>query len=346
MLRAFITGLAGTELSAAEARFLHELRPCGAILFTRNCQSHAQIRRLVSDVRAAVGSEDCLVLIDQEGGRVQRLRPPLGRALPPASIYGEDYDCDPDRAISRTRRIAGLLARDLRELGINTDCAPVLDVPMPGAHAIIGDRAFATSPAPVAALGRAFSVGLRQGGVLPVIKHIPGHGRATKDSHLDLPVVTASHAELTNTDFAPFKALADVAAAMTAHVIFADIDAALPASVSSRVHDRVIRGEIGFAGLLMSDDLTMQALTGTLGDRAAAVLRAGSDVALHCNGNLDEMQAVAAAVPALAGRSLERFVAAVEVTRGGEALADTDRAAAEADLAALLARRAENPESV
>lgn len=217
---------------------------------------------------------------------------------------------------------------------------------MPGAHGIIGDRAFAANTEAVAALGRAFADGLSRGGVLPVIKHIPGHGRATKDSHNDLPVVTALHAELSSTDFAPFKSLAEFPAAMTAHVIYAAIDEHWPASVSPTVHDRVIRGEIGFDGLSMSDDLTMRALSGSLGERAEAVIRAGSDVALHCNGNLDEMRAVAAAVPVLAGRALERYLAAVEVTLRRQPVTDRDRGAGEADLAALLAERAGRAESV
>ncbi len=346
MLSAFITGLAGADLSALEARFLRDAPPCGVILFARNCQSHAQIRRLLADVCEAAASDALLVLIDQEGGRVQRLRPPLGRALPPAAAYGDLYARDPDAALTSTRRIAHLLAEDLADLGINTDCAPVLDVPVPGAHGIIGDRAFADQVQPVAALGRAFADGLGQGGILPVIKHIPGHGRATEDSHLDLPVVATSHAELSATDFVPFKALADAPAAMTAHVIFTAIDAHLPASVSALVHDRIIRGEIGFDGLLMSDDLSMRALMGTFGDRTAAVLSAGSDIALHCNGNLDEMRAVAAAAPVLAGRSLERFLAALQVTRHGRPPTHAERVAGEADLASMLAERPGSPESV
>lgn len=189
MLKAFISGLSGTELATAEADFLRSQKPCGVILFTRNCQSPAQIRRLVGDVRSAVGGEDILILIDQEGGRVQRLRPPLGRALPPAAVYGALAAADPGKAAAMAHRVAHVLAEDLAELGIDTDCAPVLDVPVPGSHAIIGDRAFGGEPQQVIALGGAFAGGLMAGGVLPVIKHIPGHGRATKDSHLDLPVV-------------------------------------------------------------------------------------------------------------------------------------------------------------
>ncbi len=346
MTKAFITGLAGYELKAEEARFLADEKPCGIILFARNCQSHDQIRKLVAGAREAAGGHDLLVLIDQEGGRVQRLRPPLGRALPPAAAYGELHAQGGAGAERLTRNVARLLAADLRDLGIDTDCAPVLDVPVAGAHAIIGDRAFASTPDLVATLGGAFADGLMAGGVLPVVKHIPGHGRATKDSHLDLPVVTTPHATLTETDFSPFKALAHLPSAMTAHVIFTAVDPALPASVSPVVHDRVIRGEIGFNGFLMSDDLSMHALTGSLGERAAAVLRAGSDVALHCNGNLAEMREIAAIVPVVGGRALQRFQAAVAVTRARPVLADADAAAIVAALGSLIADRAARAESV
>lgn len=343
MLKAFITGLAGTELSADEADFLAASRPCGIILFARNCQSHGQIRALVAAARLAIGTNELLVLIDQEGGRVQRLRPPLGRALPPAAAYARMFAHDEAGACRAAHHAAQLVAQDLATLGINTDCAPVLDVPVPGSHDIIGDRAYGTTPDQVARIGRAVADGFLAQGMLPVIKHIPGHGRATKDSHLDLPVVATARAELVETDFEAFRLLADMPAAMTAHVVFTDIDAAQPASTSPRVTQDIIRGEIGFDGLLMSDDLSMKALTGTLGARAEAVLAAGSDVALHCNGDLGEMQQVAMVVPALSGRALDRYRAAVAVTRRRERF---DVAAAEADLAAVLAGHAVASESV
>lgn len=314
MAYAFITGVAGETLSPAEASFLRSAPPAGLILFARNCISHEQIRRLVADVREAVGAGDeFLVLIDQEGGRVQRLRPPLGRALPPANAYAKLFAEDPQLAREAAFHAARLVADDLRDLGINTDCAPVLDVPIPGAHDIIGDRAYGSEPDQIAALGRAVAEGFMAGGVLPVIKHIPGHGRATKDSHHDLPVVTEPHAVLAATDFAPFKALADMPAAMTAHVVFTAFDEAQPASTSRRVTHEIIRGEIGFDGLLMSDDLSMKALSGPFAERARAVLAAGSDLALHCNGVLAEMEEVAAGVPALAGDALRRLRAAAAV---------------------------------
>jgi beta-N-acetylhexosaminidase len=341
-MRALITGLAGPTLDDAEARFLERHRPCGIILFARNLVSHEQIRSLVEAARAAVGA-DALVLIDQEGGRVQRLRPPLGRALPPAAAYARLYAEAPGEALDAARAQARLVAADLAALGINTDCAPVVDVPVPGAHDIIGDRAYGTTAAQVAALGRAVAEGFLDGGVLPVVKHIPGHGRALADSHLDLPVVATRHVELSATDFAAFKALADMPLAMTAHVVFSDIDPAHPASTSRRVTDAVIRGEIGFDGLLMSDDLSMQALTGTIDGRARAVIAAGSDVALHCNGVLAEMEAAAAAVPELAGRAFERFSAAM--ARVGRAQ-PFDEPRAVAKLQQVLAKHAASAESV
>ena len=225
MRAALITGLAGSELSADERAFYAAVRPAGMILFTRNCRDHAQISRLVAETRAAVGADDFLVLIDQEGGRVQRLRGHLGRALPPARRYGDLFRIDPVRAQRAAFLTARLVAQDLKALGIDTNCAPVLDVPVPGAHDIIGDRAYATDPGAVVTLAREVMNGYIAGGVVPVIKHIPGHGRAGGDSHLVLPVVTTGHAELSRTDFAPFRALNDAPAAMTAHVKFSAIDA-------------------------------------------------------------------------------------------------------------------------
>jgi len=343
MPSALIVGVSGTELNPAEASFLKSAQPCGLILFGRNLASHDQIRRLVADAKAAVATDQLLVLIDQEGGRVQRLRPPLGRALPPAAAYAHCHREDRATAVRSAHLAARLVARDLSDLGINCDCTPVLDVPVSGAHDIIGDRAYGATPAQVAELGRAVAEGFMQGGVLPVVKHIPGHGRATADSHLSLPVVTASRAELSATDFAPFRALCEMPAAMTAHVVFASIDPDNPASTSEIVTRDIIRGEIGFDGFLMSDDIGMRALSGSMDVRAAAVINAGSDVALHCSGNLAEMEAAASAVPALAGRALARFHTAFAVTERAE---DLDVAVAEAALADVLAQYAARAESV
>lgn len=342
--RALITGLEGTALTAGEARFLRDVRPLGIILFARNCETHDQIRRLVADALAAIGSDETLVLIDQEGGRVQRLRPPLGRALPPAAAYAIRYESgDADGACTAAEAAARLVAHDLRDLGINTNCTPVLDLPVPGAHAIIGDRAFGTSVEQIVRLGRAVANGFIAGGVLPVIKHIPGHGRATKDSHLDLPVVETPRAELSSSDFAPFKQLADIPAAMSAHVVFSDIDPAAPASTSAKVTSEIIRGEIGYDGLLMSDDLGMHALKGTMRERAEAVIRAGSDVALHCSGVLSEMEEAASGVPDLAGNALRRANLALAVLKNRDVF---DVASAERQLSEMITSHTRRSESV
>lgn len=306
MLSAFITALASTKLSAREAAVLGDAQPCGIILFARNVATPEQLRRLVGSARDAVGS-DILVLIDQEGGRVRRLLPPHWLDLPPAAAYGRLYERDAESACHSARLAARLVAEELRTVGINANCAPVLDVPAKGSHDIIGDRAYGTRVSQVIALGRAVAEGYAAGGVLPVIKHMPGHGRATKDSHLELPVVTASRAALTRTDFAPFRALADMPAAMTAHVVFTAVDDENPASTSERVTRDIMREAIGFDGLLMSDDLAMKALSGSMAERARAVIRAGSDLALVCSGEIADTEAVAEAVPSLAGTSLRRF---------------------------------------
>jgi beta-N-acetylhexosaminidase len=335
MPKAFITGLSGPALAATERDFLAAEQPAGIILFARNIVDPGQVRRLVDDALSAIGA-GALVLIDQEGGRVQRLRPPHWRALPPARRFATCYAADPAQAVSSARIVSRLVASDLRALGITMNCAPVLDVPAPGAHDIIGDRAYGDDVATIVALGRAVAAGFMDGGVVPVIKHIPGHGRAMADSHLALPVVDADRASLEASDFAPFKALADLPAAMTAHVVLTAIDPAAPASTSAEVTRDIIRGLIGFDGLLMSDDLSMKALTGTMADRARSVLRAGSDLALHCSGNLDEMTEVAGAAPALAGESLRRFERALDVTA---ATLPFDIAAAESALAVVQATK-------
>lgn len=315
MRSALIAGLSGSVLTEDERAFYRDVRPAGMILFTRNCRDLLQITRLVAETRDAVGADDFLVLIDQEGGRVQRLRGELGRALPPGRAYGDMFTVDPERAKMAAYLVARLTAQDLKALGIDTNCAPVLDVPVPGAHDIIGDRAYGTDAASVIALGREVMAGYMDGGVVPVIKHIPGHGRAGADSHLALPVVETSLDELSRTDFLTFRALSDAPAAMTAHVVFSAIDAAQPASTSKPVTERVIRGEIGFKGLLMSDDLSMHALSGPMRHRAEAVLDAGCDVALHCNGDMSEMRAAAEGCRALTGRASDRFARACRVTR-------------------------------
>jgi beta-N-acetylhexosaminidase len=343
MRTALITGLSGQVLTAREKSFLGATRPIGIILFARNLASHDQIRALIADAHEAVGTADLLVLIDQEGGRVQRLRPPLGRALPPGAAYGRLYEHDPEAACAAAFAVARLLADDLKALAINTDCAPVADLPVAGSHEIIGDRAYGTTPEQVIRLAGAVAEGLMAGGVLPVIKHIPGHGRATKDSHLALPVVCEPRSLLSATDFAPFRALNSIPVAMTAHVVFRDIDADQPASTSAKVTREIIRGEIGFDGLLMSDDLTMRALAGSMRSRAERVIAAGSDVVLHCNGDLAEMQEAAAGSPPLAGEALRRFERTLKVLNTAKPY---DRGAAEGHLARVLALAADRAESV
>lgn len=332
MLAAFITALAGHELDAAEAAVLRAARPCGVILFARNVRDPDQVRRLTDAVRDCVG-DDILILIDQEGGRVRRLKPPHWRELPPAAAYGRLYGDDRMEACLTAGLAARLTAADLRRVGINTNCAPVLDVPVAGSHDIIGDRAYGAELEQVCALGLAVAEGYMAGGVLPVIKHIPGHGRATKDSHLDLPVVSAARADLERSDFAAFRRLAHLPAAMTAHVVFDAIDGDRPASTSPRVTADIIRGVIGFDGLLMSDDLGMKALSGSIEERAGAVLAAGSDVALVCSGDLADTQAVAAVVPQLKGVARDRFERARVVFGQQQAF---DVAQAEAGLALAL----------
>ncbi len=311
MTSASILGCAGLTLSAEEEAFFRDVQPWGFILFKRNVESPDQVRKLVDQLRATVGRADAPVLIDQEGGRVQRLGPPHWRRYPPGRAYGELPANDPLLRREVTRLGARLLAYDLAVLGINVDCVPVLDVPVEGAHDVIGDRAYAKTPEGVALLGRAACEGMIAGGVLPVIKHIPGHGRAMADSHLDLPVVETSYDELDAWDFAPFRVLSDMPMAMTAHVVYTAIDPKRPATTSKKAMREVIRGAIGFDGLVMSDDLSMKALGGEFADRARLSLAAGCDVVLHCNGDMAEMKAVIAGTKALSGQAARRAKAAL-----------------------------------
>ncbi|MGF1632101.1 MAG: beta-N-acetylhexosaminidase [Kiloniellaceae bacterium] len=306
---AAIYGCAGLTLDAAEESFFRAANPFGFILFARNCETPDQVRELVSALRGAVGRADAPVLIDQEGGRVARLKPPHWRAAPPASYFGRMASHDRERAHEALRINTRLLAGELTDLGIDVDCVPLLDLQFPGAHDVIGDRSFGGDPELVADLGRIVCETMLESGVMPIVKHIPGHGRARVDSHKELPVVDTAAAELEATDFRPFQALAGAPWAMTAHVVYAALDSARPATTSPDVIDRVIRGQIGFDGLLVSDDLSMQALKGSLGERAEAALAAGCDVALHCNGKMVEMEAVAAAVGPLTAEAERRIAA-------------------------------------
>jgi beta-N-acetylhexosaminidase len=328
-----IYGCSGPALSADERAFFRDTAPWGFILFKRNINNPSQVRALVAELRNTVGDAQAPVLIDQEGGRVARLAPPTWRARPPAARFGALHDTDPEAAREATYLNARLIAHDLAGLGINVDCLPVLDVPVPGAHGIIGDRAFAPDPHTIIELGKAQIEGLLDGGVLPVMKHIPGHGRAGADSHLALPRVAASAEELSATDFVTFRSLDTCPIAMTAHVVYESIDPQRPATTSPKVIRDVIRGEIGFDGLLMSDDLSMKALEGPLSIRAKAALFAGCDLALHCNGDMEEMRDVASEVKRLEGPSERRSDAALAHLR---APAQFDTEAAEAHLAKLL----------
>ncbi|HTG04171.1 MAG TPA: beta-N-acetylhexosaminidase [Bradyrhizobium sp.] len=333
--RAFITGVSGPELTAAEREFIRSERPWGFILFKRNIETPAQVTLLVRELREAIGNPDAPVLIDQEGGRVQRLGPPHWPVYPPGAVFGVLYDIDPALGLTAARLSARLMAADLIELGVTVDCLPLADVPVAGADAVIGNRAYGTEPGKVAAIARAVTDGLEQGGILPVLKHIPGHGRATADTHFRLPEVDTSKTELERTDFAAFQPLADLPMAMTAHVVFSALDTAQPATTSATIIQQVIRGVIGFQGLLMSDDVSMNALAGSIAERTRAILAAGCDMVLHCNGKLDEMREVAVETPELSGMALERARRALASRAAPQAF---DRLAARAELEALVDR--------
>lgn len=305
--RAAIFGCAGPRLLDSERRFFETARPAGFILFERNCKNPEQVRDLVQSLRACSGGSSAFVLTDQEGGRINRLKPPHWRALPASGRIGALARTNREAAREAAFTAARLIAADLEPLGIDVDCAPVLDVPAEGAHAIIGDRAFASDPDLVADLGRAFCGGLLAGGVLPVIKHIPGHGRARVDSHAALPDVAVHRETLEAIDFAPFRALADMPFAMTAHVVYRAYDPGAPATTSLKVVEQVIRGHIGFDGALMTDDLTMKALKGSLAERTKAALTAGCDLVLHCDGRMAEMEEVAAACTPLSDAAAARL---------------------------------------
>lgn len=332
--RAFITGLAGLTISPQERAFLRDFEPWGAILFKRNVDNPAQVTDLVREFRDTVDRPDAPVLIDQEGGRVQRLGPPHWPKYPPAAAYNAVSRADRAGGRALARLGSRLVGLDLEHLGIDVDCLPVADIPIAGADGIIGDRAYGDTVEEVVPLARAAAEGLMAAGVLPVLKHIPGHGRANADSHLALPVVNADRETLERTDFAAFRALADLPIAMTAHVVFTAYDPRLPATTSRTMIDQVIRGFIGFNGLLMSDDVSMQALSGTIAERTSAALAAGCDIALHCNGDFAEMQAVAANAPVLAGNALRRAQSALARRRPPEPI---DEAAARDEFARGLA---------
>ena len=328
-----IFGCAGLELAPEERAFFREVQPWGFIVFARNINDRAQVHALVDQLRETVGDAQAPVLIDQEGGRVARLRPPQWKARPAALQFAGLHATAPEASREAAYLNARLIAQDLTEIGINVDCLPVLDVPVEGADDIIGDRAYGRDPAVIIDLGRSVIEGMIEGGVLPVMKHIPGHGRATADSHLALPRVATSAEELSASDFVTFRSLNHCPMAMTAHVIYEAIDGQRPATTSPKIVRDVIRGEIGFDGLLISDDLSMNALSGSLDHRAKASLFAGCDVVLHCNGKMEEMREIATELKPLEDIHLKRAQSALaHLAPPGE----FDVAAGESRLAELL----------
>ena len=334
MTRALIIGVSGTELTAQEGSFLKAFDPWGLILFKRNIEHPQQVKALTEAFRKAVSRPDAPILVDQEGGRVQRLTKPHWPLYPTGETFGRIGRIDPESAKKAAFLGAYLIGIDLISVGISVDCLPVLDIPVAGAHDVIGDRAYGRDAETVSVLGRAAAEGLMASGVIPIMKHIPGHGRAGVDSHLDLPIVDAPLSEL-ETDFIPFKANADLPMAMTAHVVYEAIDPQNPATTSKTVIDTIIRGKIGFDGLLMGDDVSMQALKGPIAERATASLAAGCDVVLHCNGHFDEMQDLAAVVPELTGKALQRAEKALLSAQ--KSYPQRDLVDARAEFASLLA---------
>lgn len=311
--KSLILGCAGLQLSDAEIDFYAEQQPYGFILFARNVETPDQVRHLVQQLRSSVGRPDAPVLIDQEGGRVQRLRSPHWFEARPFGFFGTLYKTDPKVAREALALTTRLIAADLLALGVTVDCTPCLDLSLPKTAAAIGDRAFAADPTVVAELGALVAEEMIRAGILPVIKHMPGHGRGTVDSHHELPLVTASREALGGTDFAPFKALAHLPWGMTSHIVFDQIDPEFPATQSAKVIEEIIRGDIGFDGLLLTDDLNMNALSGTLADRAARALQAGVDIVLHCSGKMPEMQEIAPVCSVLSEKALSRIAATNQV---------------------------------
>jgi beta-N-acetylhexosaminidase len=305
-----VVGCAGQQLTAEERVLFGVRKPLGLILFARNIDNPAQVRALIADFRGVVGNPLAPVLIDQEGGRVARLKPPHWPKFPAGTVFGQLYRRDSKAGEEAAYLNYRAIGAELAALGIDVDCAPVADLPIEGAHDVIGDRAYGRDAETVIAISRAVMRGLSDAGVLPVIKHIPGHGRSHTDSHLDLPVVDTDRASLERSDFAPFVALRDAPWAMTAHIVYTALDAALPATLSPKVIAETIRGQIGFDGVLISDDLTMKALKGTPAETGVASLKAGCDLVLHCSGDLPEMQALFAALPAMTEAAARRVARA------------------------------------
>jgi len=331
-----IFGVAGTDLTDAERAFFRDCDPAGYILFGRNIESRTQLRALTDDLRTIHGRDQLFICIDQEGGRVARMQPPEWPAYPCGETFDKLYDLAPASAIEAARANAEALGLDLAEVGITVDCHPVVDVRQPGAHDVIGDRALGSDPMRVAALGRAVLDGLARAGVTGVIKHMPGHGRATADSHKELPVVTASAEEL-ETDIAAFHKLADAPVGMTAHVRFTAWDADRPATLSPVIIGDVIRKRIGFDGLLLSDDLDMEALEGSVPERAEQAIAAGCDIALNCWAKMDDMIGIARRLEAMGSKTAHRLERALAAPHDRDSAGDQAQLVAKRDALLELA---------
>ncbi|MHA1538980.1 MAG: beta-N-acetylhexosaminidase [Alphaproteobacteria bacterium] len=306
-IKAIVFGCSGPRLTEEERRFFQKTQPLGFIIFARNIENPAQVKQLITDLNATQERELVPILIDQEGGRVARLKPPHWDSYPAAATLAALPDKEAEEATYLTAR---LIADELTDLGFTMDCAPVLDLLFDGADSVIGDRSFGTDPERVSILGNKACEGFLDGGISPILKHIAGHGRATADSHKALPVVDTDLATLHQTDFVPFKNLKDYSYAMTAHVVYSTVDKETPLSTSRETLQRIVRQEIGFNGVLFSDALRMEALTGSVAERAKAVLDAGCDIALHCTGDLTEMQEIAAIIPPLPKTTIEKILSA------------------------------------
>jgi beta-N-acetylhexosaminidase len=339
---AVVFGCLGTTLSDDERRFYQDCNPFGFILFARNCETPDQIYALVSDMRSAIGRDDAPVLIDQEGGRVQRLKPPLWPSyLSARALVDAALKIDPSHVSEAVYLNARLIAHDLMAVGVDVNCTPVLDVPVAGGHDVVGDRAYGDEPGRIADMGGQVCDGMFAGGVMPVIKHIPGHGRAMADSHKELPVVTAAHSELSAVDFKPFQDLSDMPWGMTCHLMFPDLDPDNPATQSSIIINDVIRGEIGFDGVLCTDDLSMKALGGTYREKAEKSLSAGCDLVVHCNGDMSEMTAVADGVGTISDKATTRLERGEVMRRERRNISDFDVEVARTHLNSLTGNEPE-----
>ena len=307
ILSPIIFGCIATELSEAEIDLFNDIRPFGLILFEHNCLNPTQLSDLIAQFREVVGYKDAPVLIDQEGGRVTRLKPPHWRLPPPANTFAEIAKENIEVALRAAYLNARMIGKELASVGISVNCLPVLDFPVVGAHEVIGDRALGRDSATIAKLGRSLCKGLIEEGVFPIIKHIPGHGRAKTDSHKNLPIVDASIQELEETDFVPFKLLNEMPWAMTAHVVYSAIDNKRAATISPIIINEIIRSKIGFEGLLVSDDIGMDALSGSKGERAQNILNGGCDLVLECSGNINDMQEISSKVSPMKEETIKRI---------------------------------------